>query len=130
MNLPGIAGLGAGVEYVAPRLSQIMMHERELTGALIEGLEAIPGTIIYSPKEEAARAGIVTFNAGDLSSSQAADALAAAGFDVRGGLHCAPGAHQFLGTMRRGAVRASVGHATTFEEIDRFIEAVCHLGPH
>ncbi len=130
VNLPGIAGLGAGVEYVAPRLSQIMMHERELTSALIEGLEAIPGTIIYSPKEEAARAGIVTFNAGDLSSSQAADALAAAGFDVRGGLHCAPGAHQFLGTMRRGAVRASVGHATTFEEIDRFIEAVCHLGPH
>ena len=130
VNLPGIMGLEAGVDYVAPRLSQIMMHERELTAALLEGIEAIPGTVIYSSREEAARAGIVAFNIGDLSSAQAADALAARGFDVRGGLHCAPGAHQWLGTLRRGAVRASVGHATTFEEIDRFLENLRQLGSH
>ena len=124
VNLPGIAGLGEGVRYVSGRLSQIMMHERELTGALMEGLRAIPGVILYSPDEEAARAGIVSFNVGDLSSSQAADALAERGFAVRGGLHCAPYAHRFLGTLRRGAVRASVGHANTFEEIEAFIDAV------
>ena len=124
VNLPGIAGLGAGVKYVSERLSQIMMHERELTSALMEGLLAIPGVTVYSPREEAARAGIVAFNVGDLSSSQAADALAQAGFAVRGGLHCAPFAHRFLGTLRRGCVRASVGHANTFEEIESFIDAV------
>ena len=124
VNLPGIAGLGAGVEYVSGRLSQIMMHERELTGALLEGLDAVPGIVIYSPREEAARAGIVSFNLGDLSSSQLADALAAKGFAVRGGLHCAPTAHRFLGTLRRGVVRASVGHANTFEEIEAFVRAV------
>lgn len=124
VNLPGIAGLGEGARYVSARLSQIMIHERELTGALMEGLAALPGVTLYSPKEEAARAGIVSFNVGDLSSSQAADALSNRGFAVRGGLHCAPGAHRFLGTMERGAVRASVGHANTFEEIDAFIEAV------
>ena len=124
VNLPGIAGLGAGVGYVSGRLSQIMMHERELTGALLEGLDAVPGIVIYSPREEAARAGIVSFNLGDLSSSQLADALAAKGFAVRGGLHCAPAAHRFLGTLRRGVVRASVGHANTFEEIEAFVRAV------
>ena len=124
VNLPGIAGLGAGVEYVSSRLSQIMMHERELTGELIEGLSGIPGVTLYSPREEAARAGIVSFNVGSLSSSQAADALAEKGFDVRGGLHCAPEAHRFLGTLQRGMVRASVGWANSFEEIDRFIDAV------
>ena len=124
VNLPGIAGLGAGVDYVSPRLSQIMIHERELTGALMEGLASIPGVTLYSPREEAARAGIVAFNAFSLSSSQAADALAAQDIAVRGGLHCAPGAHRFLGTLERGAVRASVGYANTFEEIDRFIDAV------
>ena len=124
VNLPGIAGLGAGVGYVAERLSQIMIHERELTGALMEGLRAIPGAVIYSPAEEAARAGIVAFNVGDLSSSQVADLLSARGFAVRGGLHCAPRAHRFLGTLQRGAVRASVGYANTFEEIDAFIDAV------
>ena len=124
VNLPGIAGLGAGVRYVSERLSQIMIHERELTGALMEGLNAIPGVTVYSPREEAARAGIVAFNVGDLSSSQAADALSDRGFAVRGGLHCAPYAHRFLGTLKRGAVRASVGHANTFEEIEAFVEAV------
>ena len=124
LNLPGIAGLGAGVAFVSGRLSQIMMHERELTGALLEDLAALPGITVYSPREEAARAGIVSFNVGDLTSTQASDALAAAGYAVRGGLHCAPGAHRFLGTLNRGAVRASVGHATTFEEIDGFISAV------
>lgn len=124
VNLPGIAGLGAGVAYVAQRLSQIMIHERELTGALMEGLRAVPGVTIYSPDEEAARAGIVTFNVGDKSSSQAADALSAKGFAVRGGLHCAPRAHRFLNTLQRGAVRVSVGYANTFEEIDALIDAV------
>lgn len=124
VNLPGIAGLGAGVAYTAGRLSQLMAHERELTTALMEALGPIPGIALYAPREEAARAGIVSFNLGDRSSAQVADALAAQGFAVRGGLHCAPFAHQWLGTLRRGAVRASVGHANTFEEIERFAAAV------
>lgn len=124
VNLPGIAGLGVGCAWVRPRLSQIMMHERELTQALHEGLSAIPGVTVYSPAQEAARAGIVSFNVGDLSSSQVADALARRDIAVRGGLHCAPGAHRCLGTLRRGAVRASVGHANTFEEAEAFLAAV------
>ena len=112
------------MRYVAGRLSQILSHERELTTALYQGLSALPQVTVYSPAAEAGRAGIVSFNAGDLSSSQAADALDRAGFAVRGGLHCAPGAHAVLGTLRRGVVRASVGHATTFEEIDAFLAAV------
>jgi len=124
VNLPGVAGLAAGAAYVQRRLDSIMMRERELTSALTEGLSAIPGAVIYSPTEEAARAGIVAFNLGDLSSSQTADALATKNIAVRGGLHCAPGAHAFLKTLSRGAVRASVGHANTFEEVDAFLDAV------
>ena len=118
LNLPGIAG------HVAGRLSQIVSHERELTGAIREGLSKIEGVEIYSPAEEAACTGIVCFNVGDLSSSEAADALARAGIAVRGGLHCAPGAHRFLGTLLRGAVRASVSAANTFEEVEAFLRTV------
>ena len=124
VNLPGIAGLGAGCAYVAENLAQIMMHERELAQALYEGLAAMEGITRYSPAREAERAGIVCFNVADLSSSQVSDALAQRDIAVRGGLHCAPGAHRVLGTLRRGAVRASVGHANTFEEVDQFLEAV------
>ena len=82
------------------------------------------GVTLYTPAQEAGRAGIVCFNVGDMPSAQVADALARRDIAVRGGLHCAPGAHRFLGTLERGAVRASVGYANTFEEIDRFIDAV------
>lgn len=124
VNLPGIAGLGAGCEYVSGHLSAIMSHERELTAALYEGLSQMEGVEIYSPAEEAARAGIVSFNLGDFSSSQVADALAQEDIAVRGGLHCAPGAHRVLGTLRRGAVRASVGHANTFGEVEQFLRTL------
>lgn len=124
VNLPGIAGLGAGVQFVSENLSKIMMHERELTTALYEGLVGMPGVTVYSPDQEAGRAGIACFNIGDLSSAQAADALARRGIAVRGGLHCAPGAHRFLKTLDRGAIRASVGHANTFEEVETLLEAV------
>ncbi len=124
LNLPGIAGLGAGCAFVKERVSAIMAHERELTQALYEGLSAIPGAEIYSPREEAARAGIVSFNLEGLTSSDVSDRLANAGIAVRGGLHCAPGAHRFLNTLRRGAARASVGYANTFEEVDAFLAAV------
>ena len=127
VNLPGIAGLGAGCAYVEERLSGILMQERELTTALFDGLRKLPGVCLYTPDAEAGRASIVCFNAGDLSSSQAADALSRAGFAVRGGLHCAPGTHRFLGTLRRGAVRASLGHANTGEEVERFLAAVRDL---
>ena len=49
---------------------------------------------------------------------------------VRGGLHCAPGAHRFLGTLNRGAVRASLGYANTFDEVEQFLRAVRALLSH
>lgn len=127
LNYHGIAGLEAGVNYVRENLREIFMSERELTSALYAAISEIDGAQIYAPAQESARAGIVSFNIGDMESSQVADALAREGIAVRGGLHCAPGAHQFLGTLRRGAVRASVGHATTFEDIEALARALKKL---
>ena len=127
LNLPGIAGLWRGIDYVRDNLSRIMMSEREITSQLYMELRRIHGVEIYSPDDEAARAGIVSFNLGDLSSSEATDALARRNIAVRGGLHCAPGAHRFLGTLRRGAVRASVGYATTSADIDALLSAVAEI---
>jgi len=127
LNLPGIAGLRRSAEYVSRNLSQIMMHERELTTQLYEGIQNLPGSVVYSPGEEAARAAVVSFNIGDFSSSELADALARRQIAVRGGLHCAPGTHSFLGTLRRGAVRASVGHANTVAETDQFLRTLFEI---
>ena len=64
---------------------------------------------------------------GPMSVSELADALSRRKIAVRGGLHCAPGAHSHLGTLRRGAVRASIGHANTSDEVDQFLRAIYEI---
>jgi len=127
LNLPGIAGMSAGAAYVAARLGEIERHERELTDHLLRGVVATPGAVVYGPRRAQDRAGLVSFNLGDHPSGAVADALDRAGFAVRGGLHCAPGAHTLMGTLQRGAVRASVGHANTHEEIEAFLAAISRI---
>ncbi|MNC80217.1 Aminotransferase class-V [compost metagenome] len=46
------------------------------------------------------------------------------GIAVRAGYHCTPLGHKIAGTSSGGAVRASVGHTTTEEEIEALITAV------
>lgn len=124
LNLPGVAGLSAGAQYVSKRLGEIAAHERSLTDHLLRGLLEMPDVLVYGPREVSRRAGLVSFNLQDFPSGPVADALDRMGFAVRGGLHCAPGTHTMQGTLKRGAVRASVGHANTHGEIDHFLAAV------
>lgn len=127
MNFPGIAGLLAAVQYVKANFREIAYHIRSLTNALYEGLCAVKGVTIYTPSNPNYRTGVVSFNVNDLSSQDSAAWLSEKGFCLRSGLHCAPYAHAYLGTLSRGAVRASVGHANTFEEIESLVEQVYYL---
>lgn len=124
VNLHGLAGLLKGTEYVSENLTRLREEERKLSEHLAEGLRDIGRTTLYSPIQGFDRVGVVSFNVADLSSSAVADQLDRMGFCVRGGLHCAPGAHHILNTTKRGAVRASVGYMNTHAEIDAFIDAV------
>ena len=122
-NLPGIAGLLAGANYVLENAESIRKTESSLTAQLLAGLREMDGVHIYCDLG-APRTAVVSFNVGDHTSGAVADALDQSGFCVRGGLHCAPGIHRSLGTLRRGAVRASLGHKNTAAEVDQFLRAV------
>ncbi len=124
-NLPGVAGLLAGASHVLKNGEQMIAHENALTDQLMSGLKGIDGVTIYHPA--ARRVGVISFNVNDFTSGAVADRLDQLGFCVRGGLHCAPGAHRVLGTLQRGAVRASIGHQNTPEEIDAFLGAVSQI---
>jgi selenocysteine lyase/cysteine desulfurase len=46
------------------------------------------------------------------------------GITTRSGLHCAPKAHETLGTFPRGVVRFSFGHKNTEKEVDILLKAL------
>ena len=56
-----------------------------------------------------------------------AAALGERGVAVRAGLHCAPLAHEAMGTGERGAVRASLGYASTAADVDALLRAVARI---
>lgn len=123
VNLHGIAGMGAGAAYVQAHFAEIAAQERRLAAHLTAALTSL-GANVYLPDDPALRTGVVSFNLPGMASEAVSDALSARGIQVRGGLHCAPLTHRLMGTLETGAVRASIGHATTMEEIDAFIAAV------
>ena len=67
---------------------------------------------------------LAAFNVEGMASGEVADALNADNVAVRGGLHCAPGAHQLLGTLETGAVRASPGPFNTERDVDLLLTSV------
>lgn len=126
LNMVGIAGLKAAVEYILDQgIDRIRAHEEELTARMLAGLEEFPGVTVYGPKDTSKKVGVVSFNLKELAPEEVAYALDE-GHDimVRVGLHCAPLAHKTIGTLDRGTVRASVGYFNTAEEIDTFLTAV------
>lgn len=125
LNGPGIAGLLAGVRWVqGAGVEALHAREAALKARLRRGLAAVPGVRVLSPGAPEG-VGIVVVAAEGVEAHELALRLDRGhGVLTRAGLHCAPGAHGVLGTLACGAVRFSVGWATTAEEVDRAVAAV------
>lgn len=126
LNTSGIAGLGAGINYIFEEgLETIRRKERMLTEHLLTGLEEIPGVIIYGPPRGMERAPVVSFNITDKEPADVSFLLDKM-YDIatRPGLHCAPDAHRTLGTFKHGTVRLSFGYFNTIEEVDQCLAAI------
>lgn len=126
VNLPGIAGLLAGIEYIARQREDIHRRESALNERLRRQLAGIPGLRILGD-DSAPRVAITSIVPEGGDSAALADALDATGVAVRGGLHCAPAMHSYLGTMRSGAVRFSPGPYTTERDVDDAAALVTRL---
>jgi cysteine desulfurase/selenocysteine lyase len=129
-NGPGIAGLRAGVEWVMEHgVDAIHAREDALKWRLWNALSAVPGVVMHTPPDRGQpTVGIVAVTVEGLDSSEVARRLDAEfGVLTRAGLHCAPESHAILGTERTGAVRFSVGWATTEAEIDLAVAAMAHV---
>lgn len=123
LNVPGIYGLIAGVEWVESYgTSEIHKKEIDFTNRCIDAFKDDDNIEIYSIINSSQ---LFSFNIKGKDSQSVAAALDQGyGIAVRGGLHCAPMAHKALGTFPEGTVRASFSVFTTEEETDIFIKAV------
>ncbi|HEY8444395.1 MAG TPA: aminotransferase class V-fold PLP-dependent enzyme [Clostridia bacterium] len=123
ISTPAIAGLNAGIRWIKQNFDEISKKIHELTYMMYCELKKIPEVVIYTPWGHFN--GIVTFNINGLAAGEVSNILDEQ-FNIctRPGLHCAPLAHRFLGTLKYGAVRASLSYQNTFEEVETFIDAV------
>jgi len=128
-NTPGIAGLGAGVNFIlAKGLAAIRSHELELMDALVDGLKQIPGITMYGPADNRQRTAVLSINLAGLECGELGFLLEQNfGIITRSGFHCAPLAHQTIGTLQQGACRLSLSYFSTREQIDALLEGMLRL---
>ena len=124
-NVPGIAGLEAGIAFVrAQRPERILHHSRALIRRAGEGLGKIPNVHGFLSLEAGLQAGALSFTVDGLSPESVAEEMAKRGIALRAGLHCAPFAHKTVGTLPDGTVRLSVSAFNRESEIDTFLSSL------
>lgn len=119
--IAGAVGLAAAIDFLEQvGLDRILEHEKMLSAYAIERLSGIDGITIYGPREN--RAGLVTFNLGDIHPHDVATVLDSYGIAIRAGHHCCQPLMRWLKVS--STARASFYLYNTKEEIDRLAEGL------
>ena len=125
LNVPGIAGLGAGIRWLRCRgIRDIFRREQHQAKRCAEGLQNL-GMKVFTGEHQAAT---VSFVPG-MDCEEAASHLGKQGIALRAGLHCAPLAHESAGTLDTGTVRVSFGHDADPAQTRALLRAVSKLPP-
>ena len=141
MNLPGIVGLNAGLNWIkAKGLDAIADHELALTQRFLDGLLPLEEAGLvkicglkkcYEEKDGKrvpVRTGVVSIQTLNVDCADAAFRLDFEyGLETRVGLHCAPNAHKTLGTFPTGTIRFSFGNFNTEADVDAAIRAITEI---
>ncbi len=125
LNVPGIAGLDAGMRWVTRTgVQRIFARQTRQRQRCAEGLQKLDfqvfagehqgGTVSFLPK---------------MDCQTAADYFGKRGIALRGGLHCAPLAHESAGTLETGTLRVSFGHEANDSQTTEFLKIAANLTP-
>ena len=126
LNLPGIIGLNEGLAYIESQgMENIHNHELALTQSFLEGLQSIDGINIVGKQNIQDRTAVVSITIDGMDPASIAYELESTYYIMtRVGLHCAPRAHQTLGTYPEGTVRFSFGYANTHKDVESALSAL------
>jgi len=132
LNLPGIVGLNASLRYIEETgMPAIRAHELKLTARFLDKIAELErrGLIaILGRRDICARVGVVSIKTQHVPLAEAAFRLDDEyGIMTRVGLHCAPAAHQSLGSYPTGSIRFSFGYFNTEEHVDAAAHALAAI---
>jgi selenocysteine lyase/cysteine desulfurase len=132
LNVCGIAGLGAAVAFIlSETVEKIRNKEKELISYALERLQRLDKVVVYGPGNQEKMVAVISFNLVDIPAVEVAYVLDEVyGIMVRAGLHCAPNAHQVIGTEAVGTVRMGLGYFNQKEDIDLLITALQEIRSH
>lgn len=128
-NLPGIAGLGAALDFLSSWEHGFLAARKEgLVRDLTDALRAVPGARVFGSPERYPQSGIVSFTLDRWSPGELGQLLRE-GFDVhvRTGLQCAPLIHDPLGAGPEGSVRVSLSVFNTETDISVLLDSLTQI---
>ena len=113
LNVPGIAGLCAGIRYVQSCGADTIFQREQQAAEQCAKMLKSQGLQVYAGEHQG---GTVSF-VPPMDCEEFAQKLGNRGIAVRAGLHCAPLAHESAGTLETGTVRVSFGHDVHYGQI-------------
>ena len=115
-------GFGAAIDYISDvGLEAIEEHEHELATYALDRMAELPGLVAYGPPADR-RAGIASFNLGEIHPHDVAQILDTEGVAIRAGHHCCQPLMNRLGVAATN--RASFYLYTVREEVDRLVDGL------
>ncbi len=126
-NALGIAGLNEGIKYLLERgMNKIRQHEELLCRMFLDATADIKGLTVYGPRDIDKRVGVFSITMKGYSPAELSAVLEKQfGLLTRPGLHCAPFAHQTIGSFNLGGTcRLSFGPFLTVENITYAADAL------
>jgi len=127
LNMPGIVGLYEGFKFLEKEgLDTIRENNKALRNLLVSEMKNIKDIILYDDFNNLNDyTSCVSINMKNIDTSELSFVLDN-DYNIknRSGLHCAPLAHETLGTFPSGTVRLSLSYFNTKEEIDYTIMAL------
>jgi cysteine desulfurase family protein len=128
LNISGVAGLNAALDWILKTtVEELKTRESMNRKRLIELLEEYEFIRIVGNEPEREYVGIVSCVINEISSDSAGSVFDQQGIALRTGLHCAPLAHQFIGTYPAGTIRFSVNYFTSERDFGELRNALNYI---
>ncbi|MGH7215251.1 MAG: aminotransferase class V-fold PLP-dependent enzyme [Tepidisphaeraceae bacterium] len=129
-NAIGIVGLSEGVKWVLDQgVEKLAADELDLVRVFLDGVSGVDGLTCYGPQGVRNRVGVFSVRVDGFDPHELSSVLEEQyGILTRSGIHCAPLAHEALGTTKfGGATRFSFGPFLTKQDVKFATDALAEV---